>query len=441
MLPRRPALKRFPVDVKLDIEHTAGGRIAEDFLGLGYETSSIAAGVPSGADRPYVGLVKKLARSGVIRVGGNTSDDAFFQAAATAISKPKGSVVNRANLDQLAAFLDATGWRLIWGLNLGSGSAAEAAREAQAVAQAVRDKLLAFEIGNEPDLFGRGTHHRRDGYSYEDYLGEYRAYKTAIRREVPNAPFAGPDAASATDWVTRFAEDEGRDLKLLTHHYYRECAGDTSTIEKLLSADPKLKPELSRLQAASKAAGVPYRICEVNSFCGGGKAGVSDTLASALWVLDYMFTLAAFDASGLNLETGVNQLGWMSWYSPIVTDDRQAVSTRPDYTGMLAFAPSLGGERLSIDYAANGANLNVYAVKKGESIVMTLVNKDSRRDGVVTIASKQRLRPRALLRLTGPSLASKEDVNLRGDGAPDSLDLIVPSGSAAILTSYLVGAR
>jgi hypothetical protein len=427
----QPAL----VQVRLDIEQRISKPIPQTFLGLGYETSSIAAGVPSGDDRRYIDLVKRLAPKGVIRVGGNTSDDALFNAAGAAISKPKGSVINNASLDQLAAFLNATGWQLIWGVNLGSGSAAEAAREAQAVTRAVGDNLLAFEIGNEPDLFGRGTHHRAASYSYEDYLREYRTYKAAIRRELPKAPFAGPDAASATDWVTRFAEDEGGDLKLLTHHYYRECAGPQSSIEKLLSPDPKLKPQLSRLRAASNAARVPYRICEVNSFCGGGKPGVSDTLASALWILAYMFTLAFFDASGVNIETGVNQLGWISWYSPLVTGDRSAVSTRPDYTGMLAFRPSLGGERLRIDYNADGLNLNVYAVKNQNSVIVTLVNKDSDRDALVTIDSKQRLRPQALVRLTGPSLSSREGVMLRAERTPDSLKLSVPSASAAIFTT------
>jgi hypothetical protein len=429
--------QRVPVQLKLDLEHVAG-RIPEDFLGLGYEISSIAAGVPSGANRSYVDRVKKLAPAGVIRVGGNTADDALFQSDGVAVSKPKGSIVNQAHLDQLAAFLNNTGWKLIWALNLGSGSVSEAVAEAKAVSGIAKDKLLAFEIGNEPDLFGRGTAHRPKGYAYEDYLREYRTYKEAIRRELPAAAFAGPDAAAATDWVARFAADEGRDLKLLTHHYYRECAGASSTIEKLLGPDPKLQPQLVKLQAASKAARVPYRICEVNSFCGGGKPGVSDTLASALWVLDYLFTLAASDAGGVNIETGVNQLGWISWYSPIVTDDHGLVSVRPDYFGMLAFRPSVGGERLAVDYNANGLNMSANAVKKGRNVIFTFVNKNDSGNGVVNLSSKQRLRFQTLLRLTGPSLASKENVTLRNDQLhPDATEITVPAGSAAILTCVL----
>ena len=186
----------------------AQGEIAPNFLGLGYETSSVAIpGLLSGANHVYVQLMKNLGPQGVIRIGGNVSDYSLFSPHGKAISAPKATVINPENLRELGSFLHATGWQLIWGLNLGSGSEPNAVEEAQAVTAAVKDKLLAFEIGNEPDLFGHGTAHRPRNYSYDDYLREYRRYKAAIRAKLPSAPFAGPDAARATQWVTRFAAD------------------------------------------------------------------------------------------------------------------------------------------------------------------------------------------------------------------------------------------
>src|SRR6202008_375762 len=135
---------------------------------------------------------------------------------------------------------------------------------------------------------------------------------------------------------------EGKDAVLLTHHYYREGQSRGSTIPKLLGVDPKLQTQLNTLRAASQSCGVPYRICEVNSFSGGGRPGVSDTMASALWVLDYMYTLATNGCSGVNIETGVNHLGFVSSYSPIGDDERGNYSAKPEYYGMLAF--SLGGQ-------------------------------------------------------------------------------------------------
>jgi hypothetical protein len=168
------------------------GTIPPDFMGLGYEISSVARrGLLSAQNRSYVRLVRTLGPGGIIRVGGNTSDFSSFARAGKSVSTPKGTVVNSANLQELSSFLEATGWSLIWGLNLGSGDEREAVEEAQAVFASAGNKLLAFEIGNEPDLFGRGTAHRGKNYSYEDYLEEYRRYKSAVRAKLPDAPFAG----------------------------------------------------------------------------------------------------------------------------------------------------------------------------------------------------------------------------------------------------------
>jgi len=440
-----------PVRISVD-PHRRLGVIPADFTGLGYEISSVSKpGLLSAQNHVYVQLVRTLGAAGVIRIGGNTSDFSTFASQGQAVSTPEGTVVNAAGLRDLGTFLDATGWTLIWGLNLGRGSEQQAVEEAQAVAAAVKDKLLAFEIGNETDLFGRGKAvHRPHGYSYEDYLKEYRRYKAAIRAVLPNAPFAGPDVASATDWVTRFATDEGNDLKLLTHHYYRECANPSSTLDKLLNPDPKLALELATLKAASLASRVPYRICETNSFCGGGKPGVSDTFGAALWVLDFMFAHASADCVGVNIETGVNQLDFISSYSPIGEDGR-VCSAKPDYYGMLAFAQGSHGQRVALSCDAGGVNLNAYAVlDKHNHLSITIINKDISRDAAVSITSTENLAKATALRLSAPSLNSKDGVTLggaavtaNGEWKPSFLEPVsskggkceirIPAASAAVL--------
>jgi hypothetical protein len=404
------------VRLKVDTTRVLGS-ISPDFIGLGYEVSSVAVpGLLSANNRNYVQLVRNLGTHGVIRVGGNTSDDSSFSPDGKSVSAPKGTVVNESNLHELASFLDATGWTLIWGLNLGSGNESNAVAEAQAVVAAVKDKLLAFEIGNEPDLFGRGKGaHRKAGYTYDDYLKEYRRYKAAVRANLPDVPFAGPDAASATDWVARLATDEGMDLKLLTHHYYRECAGPGSTLDKLLYPDPNLAPELQKLQSASESSHVPYRICETNSFCGGGKPGVSDTFGAALWTLDYMFTLASAQAAGVNIETGVNQLGFVSSYSPIGDDQHGNYEAKPPYYGMLAFAQASQGQRVATLCDASGINLTAYAVASNPNrLRITIINKDASRGATVKIAAPGRFANARVLSLSAPSIASKDGVKLGG---------------------------
>jgi hypothetical protein len=443
------AARRHPVRVVVHAQHRLAA-IPDGFLGLGYEISSVA--IPdllSAHDRTYVQLVRTLSPHGVIRIGGNTSDYASFKPEGKAVSVPKGTVIDNASLRRLGTFLDATNWRLIWGLNLGSGDESQAIAEAIAVARAVDGKLLAFQIGNEPDLFG--GRHRPTGYNYTDFLQEFRRYKAGIRAKLPNAPFAGPDAAGATDWVTRFAADEGSDLKLLTHHYYRQCAGPSSTLSMLLQPDPKLAPELATLRAASAKAKIPYRICEANSFCGGGKPGVSDTFGAALWGLDFMFKLAYAGCSGVNLETGVNQLGFVSSYSPIRRNKSGGYFAAPLYYGMLAFAQASRGRCVAVDCDAAGANVTAYGVAgHGAGLSVTILNKDLSRDVDVSLSLPKNLGNGKVLRLKAPSLQSKEGVTFGGSAVADDgtwraqetealhtreghARVHVPTGSAAVL--------
>jgi hypothetical protein len=448
------------ISIKFDLSHTLA-LIPPDFVGLGYEISSVAReGLLSAQNLLYLQLVRTLGVHGSLRVGGNTSDYATYSATGRAVSTPEnqgGSVVNDAVLRDLGGFLEATGWQLIWGLNLGSGKLENAILEARAVTATAKTHLLAFEIGNEPDLFARHELHRHVGYTYHDYLRQYREYRDSLRKEIPTLPLAGPDAAVATDWVTQFAADEGKDVKLLTHHYYREGQNPTSTIDKLLHTDPKLAPMLAKLKATSASSGVPYRICETNSFSGGGKPGVSDTLASSLWVLDFMFTLASAGCAGVNMETGVNQLGFISSYSPIADDEHGHYSPAPEYYGMLAFAQAGVGRMIETTVNSADEAIKAYAVERSNGhIAVTVINKRPQGDAAICLDNGEHISPKktSLLRLLGPSLESKSSVTLGGarvsaDGhwSPNRIEeasliagrlqINVPAASAAIINLHL----
>jgi hypothetical protein len=99
---------------------------------------------------------------------------------------------------------------------------------------------------------------------------------------------------------------------------------------------------------------VPYRLCETASFSGGGKPGVSDTFAAALWALDYLFVLASHGCGGVNMETGVNHLGRISYYTPISDDLAGHYSAAPEYYGLLAFAQFVGEVQISVSVVAQG---------------------------------------------------------------------------------------
>ena len=107
-----PDRSRLVVSVRLDLTRSVA-TIPRDFLGLGYEISSVARpGLLSDHNLAYVRLVRRLGKYGVIRVGGNTSDYASYSRTGSPVSSPEGktgSVVNDAVLRDLGSFLDATG--------------------------------------------------------------------------------------------------------------------------------------------------------------------------------------------------------------------------------------------------------------------------------------------------------------------------------------------
>jgi hypothetical protein len=270
---------------------------------------------------------------------------------------------------------------------------------------------------------------------------------------LPKAVFAGPDAAVKVDWVEQFARDEGMDAVMLTaHHYITGQSNPAVSIDLMLQEERKYQPALARLQAAAQAANLPYRLCETASFSGGGRVDVSDTFAAALWALDYLFVLARYGCSGVNMETGVNHLGWISKYTPIGDDLAGHYTAAPEYYGLLAFAQSSDGTMVDVVHDATDSNFTAYAVRRanGETVVVA-INKDANRAVALDIVAPAARSSAHAVRLMGPALTAKSGITLAGstvnaDGTwqgetPERLPVShgnvaidVPAGSAALIT-------
>jgi hypothetical protein len=435
--------------VKIHLDpSTVVGKIPEDFLGLGYETSAVAQpGFFSAKNAQMIRLYQNLSPHGLIRIGGNVSDHSQFIPDGTPAAKTEREVtiINRACLNDLGDFARATGWRVMWGLNLGTGTKEEAADEAVAVDHALGGSLQSFEIGNEVDLM------RKYAKDFEAYHAAYLDYKAPIRARLPHAVFSGPDVAGSFAFVEKFVAAESSDMALVTHHYYRGGARDPkSTIEQLLTRDTAFDSRLQQLHSLCQAPQLNYRINEVNSFFGGGKEGVSDTFASALWCLDYLFTLASRGCAGANLETDINQLGFISHYSPIVHDASGVCSARPEYYGMLAFAMAGRGELLSTRIEKDERNLTAYATRDaGGAIYLTVINKELSEDATIecplpsgySTAESFSLRAQSPNSKTGVTFAGsavRQDGSWtprRGDDVPienGSVQVAVPHAAAVV---------
>src|SRR5262249_15422143 len=317
--------------------------------------------------------------AGVLRIGGNTSERTVWASGRTA--GPESIPVTPDAIDRLAATLRALGWKLIYGLNPPRGTPEAAGEEAGYVAYALGPLLLAFQIGNEPDGFGRWTGVRPPGYDFAAFLAEWMRFAVAIRARVTNALFAGPDVAAAPEWVPAFATAAPPGLVLLTQHHYAEGpAGDPRvTLPRLLQTSGEIEPMLRRLSEASRAARLPYRIAETNSVFNEGEPGVSDTLGAALWGLDLIFRCAAAGCAGINFHAGDHNLrpGRNKAYTPIARASDGRLRTAPLYYGMLMFAQAGRGSLVPARIEAGPAGLSAYAVRASDGGPrVCLINKE-----------------------------------------------------------------
>jgi hypothetical protein len=391
--------------------------VPANFMGLGYEMSSVAPlGLLSATNHRYVELVHGLGAKGVLRVGGIVADYTRYEPNGIIVVERQNTVITRASLEQFGAFLHKIGWTAIWCVNFAQGSIADAVDEARAVSSVLGSRLLALEIGNEVENYKRGEKpFRKPPYEYQTYRAEYNEWHAAILKAVPGLSFAAPDTASNVEWVEKMAKDQKGDVQLLTTHYYRN--GQTrGSAEQLLRPDPGLKDTLVRLRAASLQSGISWRMCETNSFSGGGRPGVSDTFIGALWTLDFMLLLAEYGCAGVNIETGVNQLGFVSSYSPIQDDGKGLNTAGVPYYGMLAFTTALAdnSEVLPVDIDTQGVNLTTYALGAGgkpRSVV--IVNRDSSQDAHLSFAELG-MGGVSALRLLAPSPDSTTGVTFGG---------------------------
>src|SRR5438067_9131822 len=327
-----------PASVAIDYDDP-GRSIAPNFTGLSYESALLAEPDYFTPDnRSLLGLMRTLGSGGVLRIGGNTSERTVWQA-----TEPKQApgryVITPAAIDALAAFLRALDWQLVYGLNLADNTPERAAEEAAYGTRALGSGLLVFQIGNEPDGFGRWSGVRPASYDVQAFVSEWRRFHAAIHDRVPEARFAGPDVASETDWIPVFADTMPENLVLLTRHYY--AAGPATdpgaTLPRLLGSAEQIEPVLRKLERFSRAYRLPCRIAETNSVYAGGRPGVSDTLGAALWGLELMFQVAAAGGAGVNFHGGPDKV-----YTPIA-GSAAPHHAQPLHYGMLLFAQAARG--------------------------------------------------------------------------------------------------
>lgn len=410
-----------------------GPHMPVDFIGLSYEVQQLAD--PSFFSVQNTGLIrqfKALSPHGVLRLGGNTSEFGYWKPApdspepqhpetrqVTGEPKPQYYAVTAEAIRNLSKFLEASGWTCIYGIGMGTNTPARAAEEGAFVSQTLGNRLQYFLIGNEPDLFAR---HLRDPktWSAQTYLDEWLTLARAVAARVPAARFGLPDVTGQTSWLTAIADrwpsiQSAPRVAALTHHYYfgGPATNPEVNIPNLLkpATMEKVQNTANIATAAARKMGVRLRMTEGNTCYRGGKPGVSDVFAAALWSADYSLLLAGNGYSGVNLHGGTgksvaNSVGGFLPGDTLLqehgaTPEQIASHPHPFYTPIgtfgseyllepvaygLKFAGSFCGATLikadiSAELQSAGVDATAYAAKlPGGRTSVIVLNKDAAAD-------------------------------------------------------------
>jgi len=396
------------VSTTVNVSASIEGQLPADFTGLSTEKKHIFDGFFSPSNNQGIGLYRLLGAS-LLRIGGNSVDTTTWTPSGAGLTTNE---VAPSDIDALAAFISATGWKVLYGVNLAQSTPALAAAEVAYVVKALGDSLYGIEIGNEPDLYKNV--YFSSIWKFADYLTLWQSFATAIRQSSPHVPLTGPAAAqNIATYFQPFAETVGSQISLLTKHYYRgNGAATTSTVDALLSyPDTALQNQLSQLFTISQSVGIPFRMAETNSFYGGGASGVSNSYASSLWMIDHVMTSALGGASGVNFHGGGSATG----YTQYVSKNNSVIALNPEFYGLKLLSLAGSGALLATTISANGLNVSAYSIQAAQGAIhVILVNKDSTQNLSVSIMLPIMPNSAALQVMQGPLLNSTENPTIQG---------------------------
>ena len=440
-----------------------GTAISPDFIGLSYENMQLED--PTFFSPKNTGLIEQfraISSHGVLRLGGNTSEFNWWKADPNQAPPERKLVLKNGDKPQntlyaispdtivaLNGFLQATGWSCIYGLNLGFGTPETDIAEAKFVYDALGPRLQYFQIGNEVDMFV--LYHLRDGDSWNcsAYLREWLNIARAVQRAIPGAKFGLPDVARDVPWLTEIAAQWGSvtdkpHVTTLSHHHYWSGppSNPAATIEKLMQPDPVVVEHAERTRAAAQKMGTAYRMTEGNTVFRGGKSGLSDVFAAALWSADYLLTLMRFGYSGVNLHGGSGHAQAVSvggtfvgeadmkdpnephpkpFYTPIANEGTLAGSgvdgklngkylLEPSGYGIKFVSGFAGGTMLPVDFNPGAVNAVAFACRRADGkVLLAVLNKDNAQPVTFSLHGA-----RLHEVLTAPSLSAKEAHILTG---------------------------
>lgn len=411
-----------PLSVSIETGHP-GPRVPQRFLGLSFELSRLGQIARYADHGDFVAMLRSLG-PGVLRFGGASADTRVaWTDAVTPRPAWASSTLDAGELRNLRRLAAKSHWRILLTIGLAHYDPRAAAREAVAAQAALGHWLAGIEVGNEPDTYAQ--HGLRSApWTFSRYDAQLTAYRRAINKAAPELDLVGPDVSGSHVFVSwgRAEAIHERPSLLTGHHYPLGCHSTPGpTIAGLLSP-PIRKAEdasLHRYMSVSHKGSIDFRLDETNTVSCGGKAGISDTFASALWATDYIAHAMLAGVWGINLQGNpANCRG----YTPVCVSSVRppaegALIAQPEWYALLLSKALIGNRPIRAIATPSPANVDVLALL-GDHGELHMVIVDDDPPGAERAAVKLHVGPRfgsaSALSLTAPSLAATADVRLGG---------------------------
>ncbi|MHB1569406.1 MAG: glycosyl hydrolase family 79 C-terminal domain-containing protein [Solirubrobacteraceae bacterium] len=193
----------------------------------------------------------------------------------------------------------------------------------------------------------------------------------------------------------------------------------------------------------------------MNGVSCGGTRGVSNSFASALWMLDALFELARAGVSGVNVHTVPGTINEV--LGPQVVGGQWQMRVHPEFYGMMMFAQAApAGSRLLGIRSPAPPGIKVWATRApGGQLHVVVIDKRARGATTLRLKISGARGAGSLERLTAPGLGATGGVTLGGQSfgaatatgelaGPAQAQVIAPAGgvytvrvaaaSAAMLT-------
>ena len=372
----------------------------------------------------------------VLRIGGDSADHSFWMPKKPRSMPSWAFAVTPTFLSELRSLAKRDHVKFIVDLNLVTDTPLTAATWARAAETSLpRGSIVGFEVGNEPDIYShkywlatiaRSPLEARPlpiELTPDSYVDDFQRDAEVLGEGAPDVPLIGPAVAHprvSLNWIKTLIADQRPELATVTAHLYpySACVKHASnssypTVARLLSwqAVGALAKDVAGAVKVAHDAGLKFRLTELNSVTCGGKEGVSNTFATALWAPDALFTLMRAGVDGVNLHVRYYAIN-----APFSLTRSQGLKPRPLLYGLIMFARTLGADarlvRLQVSHPRS-LNLSAWGVRvAGDRLRVLVIDKSNR-----TVRVDLHLPatgPATVQRLLAPSASSTTGETLDG---------------------------